>query len=126
MHKLEKKITGQIFLVVQIVKFVYIFLPGDNTFDANKAINNSQLGQKLYEGSSQGGSFDDYYSQGLPTRIGYIWTVYLSSIYNIYHVTFAFRNGKTNLGIGSFTSSPSNNNNGWTLKSSQRSFILKI
>lgn len=114
-------------MVVQIVNFVYIFLPGDNTFDANKAINNSQLGQKLYEGGSQEGSTDyDYYSQGSPTLIGFIWTVYLSSIYNIYHVTFAFRNGKTNLGIGSFTSSPSNNNYGWTLKSSQRSYILKI
>lgn len=119
LHKLEKQKTNtaQIFLVVQILNFVYIFLPGDNTFDANKGINNSQLGQKLYEAGSQGGSFSSFDNT---------WIVYLDNFYSIYHVTFFFRNGKTNLDIGSFTLSPSNNNYGLTLKSSQRFYILKI
>lgn len=97
--------TAQIFLFVRIVNFVFIFLPGDNTFDANKAVNNSQLGQKLYEGNPQGrllSSFDN------------TWIVYLSNFYSIYHVTFFFRNGKTTLNIGTFISSPSNNNYQWT------------
>lgn len=86
-----------------IVNFVFIFLPGDNTFDAYKAVNNSQLGKKLYEGYaySQGGSFVSFQTT---------WIVYLSNFYSIYHVTFFFRNGKTNLNIGTFISSPSNNN----------------
>lgn len=114
---MKKTNTAQIFLVVQILNFVYIFLPGDNTFDANKGINNSQLGQKLYEAGSQGGSFSSFDNT---------WIVYLDNFYSIYHVTFFFRNGKTNLDIGSFTLSPSNNNYGLTLKSSQRFYILKI
>lgn len=102
---------------MRIVNFVFIFLSGDNTFDANKAVNNSQLGQKLYEGYSQGRIFSSF---------DRTWIVYLSNFYSIYHVTFFFRNGKTTLDIGLFTSSPSNNNYGWTFKSSQRSYILKI
>lgn len=90
---------------MRIVNYVFIFLPGDNTFDANKAVNNSQLGQKLYEGYSQGGSYDSFQKT---------WTVYLDNFYSIYHVTFFFRNGKTTLNIGAFISSPSNNNYQWT------------
>lgn len=62
-------------------------LPGDNTFDANTAIYNKHLGQKLYEGYCHG-------------RIGSpadrTWIVHLYRIYSIRHITFFFAKSKHN------------------------------
>lgn len=65
-----------------------IFLPGDNTFDANTAVYNNHLGQKLYEGYGQ---------LGRSTQTEYSWIFYLSRIYSIRHITFLFNRSKQNL-----------------------------
>lgn len=67
---------------------MYFILPGDNTFDANTAIYNNHLGQKLYEGYSQ----ETISSPTDDTRI-----VYLSRIYSIRHITFFFEKSKQDL-----------------------------
>lgn len=67
---------------------MYFILPGDNTFDANTAIYNNHLGQKLYEGYGQE-------RRGTPTDE--TWIVHLYRIYSIRHITFFFTKSKQNL-----------------------------
>lgn len=67
---------------------MHFMLPGDNTFDANTAIYNNHLGQKLYEG---------YFQDRGDTPTDETWIVYLYRIYSIRHITFFFTKSKQNL-----------------------------
>lgn len=67
---------------------MYFILPGDNTFDANTAIYNNHLGQKLYEGYSQ---------ESRGSYIDETWIVHLFRIYSIRHIAFFITKSKQNL-----------------------------
>lgn len=66
---------------------MYFILPGDNTFDANTAIYNNHMGQKLYE---------DYAQESIMSSTDDTWIVHLSRIYSIRHITFFITKGKHN------------------------------